>query len=1710
MTGRGHTPRKGGAPSRGPAEGPAEGSADGVVGVVAALRGEGALAAEGGFTIDGAKAREKMQAYQLASPHEYVLLLVRAATLRGAASIDFTIDSDDVRMSFDAHFSATELEGIDSAIFGDGDDRASRARQALALGLSAALATGPAFVRIESSDGATGARVELRPEALGAAPGVITAEPALPAGTRIWVRDRFGVKVLLKFVRQIGGEAAEALALRERVRWASAAISLNGARISAGLGGLTLLAEGALAGDGFYGVVGFDPREYQAPARIDLLCNGVWICQKKLSFGPSGLRAWVDGSALMTDLSQQAIVEDEAYQAALAAVRQAARRAIGELAALAGAQVDPPRWMIEELQRWLFKKSRTELEGWGRRADLMAIYELPLWRSTRGERRSTRALVESKGAVAFSQERYGGLLPPGFDSVIHAPDAAAAAFLRRALGERAQDVGEALAAAAESAAALERFLARQHSGRLGVGVSSAGPVPIVGEGLAGELAIRAFSSERAELTLVHQGAHLCTLRAELPVPGVVAVVAAALEPTPSFDGVVPEIGLARALIAALAALEAAITELAAKRLRLEVVTAYVQWALDPGHVEGLLGPAGFSRRGWQRLLSGTAWFEEYRRGASRWLEDPARAPLTEVALVRVGRGERWSLRQLEALRGRRGGLPWVAAAGPLLRAPPDVIALEAEDQALVTLAFGRAALIDGQAEVAAMAAEEALARLPVESVREEGAAAEASWTCEGLELWIGAVAAPYGPETIAARVLRRRRLVGTVRVEVPLGGVRATASGEGLAASGPNAAESERIRREVVEKGLPALISAACAKLAGTELGRRERRATAVEVVVLSRLLLGAWALSSAGGGLIWALQRAQAAWRLRGEVGEALVGWPALAAAAGLVGPEAVEAALARLRAREPEAGAAAIAGAITGAGAFGGEGAEGGTEGGGRRRGRRAARGRAESGASAASAAASAGLRRGTLTALPHLLGLPLLRRLGGGRVSVEALLAAGEGSIGVVDERLAERPCFDQTIAVVSTEERAALLRCVGAARVIDRGEWLEEKILGQRLASLPKVGSLRVAPELVVAAVAVSGEFSGEIGLARAGEGAVAVCVQGRLLTRVALDAEVPIVGVLDAGSLELDGATLLPNEAGLARLRAVVMAHREAALAAGLAAWAGRSEVEVEAALRWLLPLLERLVPKVGEQPRRLTTLRPQALAEAAIFPLAAGGRASLAALVAACQRSGGLCFLGSRDAARRLLATETAAVGSETPVLLLPDAAAVRAATGLFSPKNALQDYAEVAARAETIRQRQAAAPKLLAAPPRRALVSLAIAGAGLRGWIWLEGQVSEEGITFGREGKALGVLRPPGAEGIVGAIEGEGVEIFGAWEGARIGKAQQTELSRAVGELWKAAVDRYNEGLRAGEALAGALVGRLRARLLEMHGAIEGERRAQRRARREKAALYVALRSTPLLELPGGRRISLETALREQPSELAGLLLWPAAKARRGGGGAAGSVVAQAAGERPGVRGEQAADGAALAPKAAGRTGEPLTLRDIMLAKSREREAARQEGEGGRDAAQDPVSGAVGRRGRGRPNARSRGSGAAPENAGSGRPQPGPPKEELLLIEALRAELRMLRDRENVPLTGFDLQQIRVAEVDQGGVADLRTGQLLLAREHPVIRALLGARSGDPLLVSMVASAAYSAINRAYEAVSDSHEAAFHAAHALYVMSAGVGDGQG
>ena len=65
--------------------------------LVAALAAEGTLESRGQFTLDKAKAREKLQKFQLAEPERYVVLLAEAALMGGATFLEVDIDGDDVR-----------------------------------------------------------------------------------------------------------------------------------------------------------------------------------------------------------------------------------------------------------------------------------------------------------------------------------------------------------------------------------------------------------------------------------------------------------------------------------------------------------------------------------------------------------------------------------------------------------------------------------------------------------------------------------------------------------------------------------------------------------------------------------------------------------------------------------------------------------------------------------------------------------------------------------------------------------------------------------------------------------------------------------------------------------------------------------------------------------------------------------------------------------------------------------------------------------------------------------------------------------------------------------------------------------------------------------------------------------------------------------------------------------------------------------------------------------------------------------------------------------------------------------------------------------------------------------------------------------------------------------------------------------------------------
>ena len=139
------------------------------------------------FTLDREKAREKLRDHQFSDPRLYVLELVQAAVIRGATRIRFDVDSDDVRMWFDGElFDTRDLDELYDAIWSDSRDPRVRARKCLALGFTAVMALHPRYVRLISSDGERGTRLELRPDA----PDRIEPCRLEPAGTTIHIKSR--------------------------------------------------------------------------------------------------------------------------------------------------------------------------------------------------------------------------------------------------------------------------------------------------------------------------------------------------------------------------------------------------------------------------------------------------------------------------------------------------------------------------------------------------------------------------------------------------------------------------------------------------------------------------------------------------------------------------------------------------------------------------------------------------------------------------------------------------------------------------------------------------------------------------------------------------------------------------------------------------------------------------------------------------------------------------------------------------------------------------------------------------------------------------------------------------------------------------------------------------------------------------------------------------------------------------------------------------------------------------------------------------------------------------------------------------------------------------------------------------------------------------------------------------------------------------------
>ncbi|HWB78130.1 MAG TPA: hypothetical protein VG755_24365, partial [Nannocystaceae bacterium] len=134
--------------------------------LLARLRDGTQHTASGTFTLDRERAREKMRQFQLADPHRWIVLLVRAALLRGATRVRVSIDASAVIVELDGPpLSRSDFEELYASMFASSRAPEIQARRDLALAFNAAMALDPEVLRVESGTGSAAVTFEMRPNA---------------------------------------------------------------------------------------------------------------------------------------------------------------------------------------------------------------------------------------------------------------------------------------------------------------------------------------------------------------------------------------------------------------------------------------------------------------------------------------------------------------------------------------------------------------------------------------------------------------------------------------------------------------------------------------------------------------------------------------------------------------------------------------------------------------------------------------------------------------------------------------------------------------------------------------------------------------------------------------------------------------------------------------------------------------------------------------------------------------------------------------------------------------------------------------------------------------------------------------------------------------------------------------------------------------------------------------------------------------------------------------------------------------------------------------------------------------------------------------------------------------------------------------------------------------------------------------------------------
>ncbi|MCB9756406.1 MAG: hypothetical protein H6713_41330 [Myxococcales bacterium] len=1592
--------------------------------LVAALHEEGALDSEGSFTLDSERAREKLRQYQLARPHEYVLLLVQAAVLRGATKIRFDIDADDVRMNFDgAPFTREDFADLYSAMFVERASRAVQARQELALAVNAAMALNPRYIRVFSGDTTSRVFLELRPSR----PDKLDEVKPIVEGTWIHVKQRFRPGLLVQFLRNLRGTIVEELALRERCRYADVEILLDGVRISHGPALPGLVAEARVEGEGVKGVCGLLPPDGdEAPprARVDILCNGVMLTSHELPELPSRVRAVVDGSHLKKDVSQFDVVKDEVYARMMDAVRAAARRSIAALLERhAGAEA--PVWE-QALARECLLLWSAEWSGAPEDAlaspSLAAVCGIPLWSTTTGARMTTRALLERDGDVEFSRKRFGGFIPEDTELALHLPDDDDLPVLTRLLGERLKDATRKIERAHKHEKNRLEWRARTHPPHLGDG-SYVASAPIVDDGVGGMVGLRALGSQGCEVRMIKDGCLLYSVTPRFGVPGIVAVLVADFQPNSAYDGAHRNKAMAQALHALLRAVERMIASLAKGVLDRELplddlntptrglLRNFIVHVVHDRYARDFFEQFGFSSAVATRHLAALD-----RGYVPDWQLEGEAHPLAQLPLFRSASAGYLSLVELAALAAQGDGVRWVESlpSAELEGVPPTLVELSKDEREALKRLLGRKALRDFSVELARLGARAWFFQRP------ESALTLTSQTLTSIEFEVGAVRGLLGVRSdvtgessrdASVVVHKHHRRIGEHQFRVGLRGIVGVVNDDDAPID--NAwqqleAGGERLGLEdAVQAALPLLVARARELFQNPSGARRARVA---DVLVQAPLIVY--------GGT--ALLRVHRELRALGE-DEGDREFATLLDALRGCSQKQLVAAVDAARAGGAAPRAEAVLAALERVG--------------GKRRGDPLAT-----------------LRAGLVPELTALLRLELARTTAGAPVSLGALLISRHVYYVLEDSPDIFYDGDERQIVRLGPALRAALRELLGGDALEDSMGWLYAWAQRQAFERRPPLEALKVDDDDAIVTVEIDEDGRrGQLGLRRWGIDAggattLRVCTKQRVVCALQLELDLPMVGVIDVDGLEVSEDFTGVSDGARAELKRLCESRVEELLAALALRWAALNLNGVREATRWVIHALVVRARGAGGSRRKLSTPALKALAGVPAFP-------GIAALPGVSGERYSLLDLYELHRERKQLPYVRPGFTEPAPGFPVVEAEPwlLDALAALF-PK--LEDYRETREREQAVEQRKLEAPALAAAPPEAALFSVAVKDKGLSGHLWVEPDMSYEPvIELGDEGKVIERRTLKEGYPCRGAIKVPVIRVSETWDKVNLARKQESALRRAMNRLYRELVAAYEQALEPGGE--GTIAERVRAAfgpavtpaalnrvlqplLLRLHR-VRGERKSSERT------LYRKLRALPLLALGNGRLISLEVALDERPNQLEHLGLWFVA---------------------------------------------PPEWKQKLAEKTDAAEAAPE------PAPEPPAEPKPKKRKKSRKKIEIKALQPTPE------PLPAPTAEQVLL-DAVRGELRLVRGRDHALLSNAHLDAIDIDRREGAPLVYVDHAVFHINLLHPVAAQALRDHEDDPLLVSVLASAVYTALNLFFEQIEDDHEAAFHALHAQHVLSA-------